>query len=76
MTVFEKIKSMSKEELTELLIKLETNREIFSYVYCTQICKDRLPDYGCIHPENAELPCMDMTEKDNVIAWLDSDYKE
>lgn len=71
MTQADKIRSMSDDELAELLTdeKFETN---VSNEFCRYLCKNRSTE-GCLIDLEKE-PCP-YSEKDDMLAWLQSEVE-
>ena len=75
MTNFERFQSMSKDEFIKFLLQLDVSRQISDSLYC-KVCEHRIPGtHGCGLPDNAKLPCRDVSDEEAVRLWLDREFK-
>ena len=74
MTKAEKIKSLTIDELAGFIEQLDVNKVISRRQYCQNVCPIRNEDgFLACDPEN--LPCRTITDKECIIAWLESEVK-
>ena len=71
---FEKIKSMSVDELAEFLDKQSCNQ--VSDDFCSNYCKHRQPNYGCEFEQKYNGPFCAYDDLQVIKKWLESEIAE
>ena len=74
MTNYEKIKQSSINDLAQFLAEIEGDGgPISDEKYCGDVCVFRAKEgKGCTIGEDEPLPCMELTRKECIHAWLNA----
>lgn len=73
MTNLERIKKMSAKEIAHFIGQFDPYGDVACRAYCKDVCEHRGPDGNCVIPEDEELPCVDLTDEECIVAWLEAE---
>lgn len=75
MTYFERIKQLSADELARFIDSVDDNGDFSAHVMCSYVCEYK-KDGRCTYPDEEGCATIDVSPKDCIKMWLDTEEKE